>query len=327
MIPHPGDPGYNTWAYKDAWKFAGGADPWGDLSLDKRRGIVYFGTGGTKDEFYGGDRKGEGLFGSTLVALDAETGKYLWSFQLVHHDVWDFDDPAPPQLITINHKGRRVDAVAMPGKTCFLYVLDRVTGKPIWPIAERPVPHHSEIPGEQLWPTQPYPTVPAPFCDQQFTAADIDPYLSAAAYKGLADRLASDVQWSDFHASIHSGNGRDTGESRRGRAGAWPPRIPSAEWSMWLASTLPHFSKCRHTRDGRSRGLPRRGNCPVRRKGTLCFSNAVSYVMAPILAVASGPRWSALRSVSVPNRFGQRSCTDRAGCPRLRAPFQTTISA
>ena len=193
VIPHPGDPGYDTWEYKDAWKYAGGADPWGDLSLDQKRGIVYFGTGGTKDEFFGGDRKGEGLFGSALVALDARTGKYLWSFQLVHHDVWDFDTPAAPQLTTVVHDGKNVDAVAIAGKTCFLYVLDRVTGKPIFPIVERRVSTYTDVPDEQIWSTQPFPTAPPPFCDQQFTAADIDPYLSPELQKGLADRLANDV--------------------------------------------------------------------------------------------------------------------------------------
>jgi quinoprotein glucose dehydrogenase len=191
-IPHPGDPGYNTWSNKDAWKYAGGAGLWGDSAIDPQRGIIFFPTGGTKFEFYGADRKGEGLFGSSLVALDVHTGKYLWSFQAVHHDVWDYDMAAAPQLITVDHDGKKIDAVALAGKTCFLYVLNRVTGEPIWPIVEQKVPR-GDMSDEKLWPTQPFPTAPPPFCKQQFTAADINPYLSQAQQKALADRLANDV--------------------------------------------------------------------------------------------------------------------------------------
>ena len=135
------------------------------------RGIAYFPTGSPTYDFYGADRHGANLFGTALVALDARTGKRLWHFQIVHHDLWDYDNCAAPKLTTIRRNGRTIDVVAQAGKTGFLYVFDRVTGEPIWPIEERPVPK-SDIPGEQAWPTQPFPTAPPPFASQTFTADD-----------------------------------------------------------------------------------------------------------------------------------------------------------
>jgi quinoprotein glucose dehydrogenase len=175
-IPHPGEYGYDTWKSKDAWRYAGAANTWGEISIDQQRGVAYFPTGSATYDFYGADRLGNDLFGDCLLALDARTGKRLWHFQAVHHDLWDYDNTAAPQLITIEHDGKKVDAVAMAGKTGFLYVFDRVTGKPIWPIEERPVPK-SDMPGEQASPTQPFPTAPPPFAVQKMTVDDIDPYI------------------------------------------------------------------------------------------------------------------------------------------------------
>jgi quinoprotein glucose dehydrogenase len=174
-IPHPGEFGYDTWT-KDAWKYAGGANTWGEISVDEKRGIAYFPTGSATYDFYGADRIGANLFGDCLLALDARTGKRLWHFQAVHHDLWDYDNTSAPQLITVEHKGKKVDAVAMAGKTGFLYVFNRVTGEPLWPIEERPVPK-SDMPGEHAWPTQPIPTAPPPFAVQKFTADDVNPYV------------------------------------------------------------------------------------------------------------------------------------------------------
>lgn len=175
-VPHPGEYGYDTWP-KDAWKYAGGTNTWGEISIDQKRGIVYFPTGSPTYDFYGADRHGANLFADCLVALDARTGKYLWHFQDVHHDLWDYDFMTGPKLLTINHDGKKVDVVAQAGKDGFVYVLDRVTGKPIWPIVERPVPQ-STMPGEQSWPTQPFPTVIPPFARQKFTADEVDPYIA-----------------------------------------------------------------------------------------------------------------------------------------------------
>jgi quinoprotein glucose dehydrogenase len=174
-IPHPGEFGYETWP-KDAWKYIGGVNTWGELTIDAERGIAYFPLGSPTYDFYGADRHGANLFGTSLLALDARTGKRLWHFQMVHHDLWDYDNTAAPQLTTIRRDGRTLDVVAQAGKTGFLYVFDRVSGEPIWPIRERRVPA-SEIPGEQAWPTQPFPTAPPPFARQRLTPDDINPYI------------------------------------------------------------------------------------------------------------------------------------------------------
>ncbi|MGA2984663.1 MAG: pyrroloquinoline quinone-dependent dehydrogenase [Terriglobia bacterium] len=175
-IPHPGELGYETWP-KDAWKRVGGANCWGEISADEKRGIVYVPTASPKYNFYGADRRGANLFGDCLLALDARSGKLLWYFQMVHHDIWDYDNTAAPKLLTVWHDGQKVDAVAQVGKMGFVWVFDRVTGKPLWPIEERPEPR-SDMPGEETWPTQPFPLKPPPFARQAFTAADLSPLIS-----------------------------------------------------------------------------------------------------------------------------------------------------
>ncbi len=175
-VPRPGEFGYDTWP-KDAWKTIGGANNWGEQSIDVRRGIIYVPTASPKYNFYGGNRPGANLFADCLVALNVRTGKRLWHFQTVHHDIWDLDNNSAPQLTTIRRNGRSVDVVAMASKTGYLYVFDRVTGQPIWPIEERPVPQKTTVPGETLWPTQPFPTSPPPFSRQKFTADDLNPHI------------------------------------------------------------------------------------------------------------------------------------------------------
>lgn len=186
-LPHPGEPGYDTWP-KDAWRYVGGVNDWAELSVDAKRGIVYIPLGSGTYDFYGADRIGNDLYANCILALDARTGKYKWHFQEVHHDLWDFDAVSAPQLITIMHNGKKVDAVAHAGKTGFLYVLDRETGKPIWPIEERPVPA-SDMPGEVASKTQPFPTVVPAFGRQKFTSADINPYLPEARKAELVKRI------------------------------------------------------------------------------------------------------------------------------------------
>jgi quinoprotein glucose dehydrogenase len=170
-IPHEGEPGYDTWP-KDAYQYMGGVDVWGEITVDEKRGIAYFPVSSAKYELYGGDRPGDNLFADCLLALDARTGKHLWHFQTVHHDIWDYDPTAAPQLVTVKHDGKTIDVVALASKNGFLYVFDRVTGKPLWPIEERPVPQ-SEVPGEWTSPTQPFPTMPRPFARQSFTEKDL----------------------------------------------------------------------------------------------------------------------------------------------------------
>jgi quinoprotein glucose dehydrogenase len=189
-VPHPGEYGYDTWP-KDAWKYIGGANTWGEASIDSARGIAYFPTGSATFDFYGADRVGDDLFATSLIALDARTGRRLWHFQNVHHDLWDYDDVAAPMLTTIIKDGKKIDVVAMAGKTGYLYVFKRVTGQPIWPIPETPVPHMTSSPGEVPSPTQPIPTAPPPFTEHSFTAADVNPYiLSDTQRAAILARLA-----------------------------------------------------------------------------------------------------------------------------------------
>lgn len=166
-IPQPGEVGYDTWP-PDAWKDAGAANNWAGMTLDAQRGILYVPTGSAVFDFYGGDRIGDDLFANTLLALDAATGKRLWHFQGVHHDIWDRDFPAPPALITVNRDGRTIDAIAQTTKQGVVYLFDRVTGTPLFPIEEHPYPT-SDVPGEKTAPTQPMPVVPAPFARQRLT--------------------------------------------------------------------------------------------------------------------------------------------------------------
>ena len=167
-IPHPGEPGYETWP-KEAWKYTGAANNWAGSVVDERRGIVYVPTGSAVTDFYGADRAGNDLYANCLLALDANTGKLLWHFQAVHHDLWDRDFPAPPILLTVQHNGKAVDAVAQTTKHGQVFVFDRVTGTPLFPFEERPFPA-STTPGEWTSPTQPMSSIPAPFARQRLTA-------------------------------------------------------------------------------------------------------------------------------------------------------------
>jgi glucose dehydrogenase len=166
-IPHPGEFGYETWP-KDAWRYSGAANNWAGMSLDSERGIVYVPTGSPVFDFYGADRVGDDLFGDSLLALDAQTGERIWHFQGVHHDIWDRDFPSPPALLSIRRDGKKIDAVAQTTKQGFLFLFDRTTGKPVFPIEERSFPP-SQIPGEVTSPTQPVPLLPEPFSRQLLT--------------------------------------------------------------------------------------------------------------------------------------------------------------
>ncbi|MEO6187830.1 MAG: PQQ-binding-like beta-propeller repeat protein [Ginsengibacter sp.] len=170
-VPHPGEVGYDTWP-KDAWKQIGAANNWSGLSLDPKRGVVFFGTGSPSSDFYGGNRKGMNLFANCVLALDASTGKMKWYFQTIHHDLWDRDIPSPPNLTTINHNGKMIDVAVQSTKDGLVYVLNRDDGTSIFPIEERPVPTNG-LPGEHPWPTQKYPSKPLPLSHQVFTEDDI----------------------------------------------------------------------------------------------------------------------------------------------------------
>ncbi len=166
-IPHPGEFGYDTWP-KDAWKYIGSANNWTGMTVDVNRGIVYVPTGSAAFDFYGGNRLGDDLFANSLIALNADTGERIWHFQAVRHDIWDRDFPSPPLLTTVQRDGKNVDAVAQPTKQGFVYVFDRATGKPLFPIEYQKYPA-SNVPGEAAATEQPLPTKPAPFARQRLT--------------------------------------------------------------------------------------------------------------------------------------------------------------
>ena len=165
------EPGVETWE-NDSWKETGNANVWAPMSADEELGYVYLPVSTPTNDYYGGHRPGDGLYGESLVCLDAATGKKVWHYQLVHHGLWDYDPPAAPNLIDITVDGKRIKAVAQVTKQAFVYVFDRVTGEPVWPIEEQPVPA-SSVPGERASKTQPFPTKPAPFDIQSARDEDL----------------------------------------------------------------------------------------------------------------------------------------------------------
>jgi quinoprotein glucose dehydrogenase len=189
VIPHEGEFGFDTWP-EGHWRRGGGGHNWSEFTVDEENGIAFVGFGSPRYDFYGGDRKGNNLFANSLVAIDARTGKRIWHQQLIHHDLWDWDIPQSAKLLTIRQNGKPRQVVAQATKHGFLFVFDRRTGQPIWPIEERPVPQ-TDIPGEWTSPTQPFPTKPAPFAKQSFTEKDINPYLPKEAQDELRARLRS----------------------------------------------------------------------------------------------------------------------------------------
>lgn len=196
-IPYPDEDGYKTWENKDAYKNIdiGAANNWAGMAVDIQKGILFVPTGSASPDFYGGNRKGSNLYSDCLLALNADTGEKLWHFQFTHHDIWDRDPPAPPNLIKVQRDGRSIEAVAQITKQGFVFVFDRLTGNPLFDIEERAVPT-SRLEGEEAWPTQPAPTLPLPFARQSYelTADDISPY--APNKEELASILvAADKRW------------------------------------------------------------------------------------------------------------------------------------
>lgn len=186
-IPLPGEFGYDTWS-PDSYKKIGGANNWAGLVIDEKRGIVFAGTGAPSGDFYGADRIGQNLFANCLLALDARTGKRIWHFQTVHHDLWDLDIPTPPNLLTVVHNGKKTDAVAQATKDGFVFLFNRENGEPLFPINEVPVKATYALPGEQPWPTQPQPEKPAPFAMQILTEDSLT-QRTPDAYNYVLDRF------------------------------------------------------------------------------------------------------------------------------------------
>lgn len=190
-IPQPGDIGYNTWENPDAWQQTGGANSWAGMAVDEERGLVFIPTGSASPDFYGGNRKGSNLFANSLVALNAVTGERIWHFQTVHHDLWDRDLPSAPNLVTVTHDGQQVDAVSQTTKSGYVFLFDRETGEPLFPIEELDVPTETTLTGEAVWPTQPVPTLPKPFTRQHLPDSAINPFVSEEVQEDLRNQLQS----------------------------------------------------------------------------------------------------------------------------------------
>ena len=321
-VPRPGEFGYDTWP-KDGWKYIGGVNNWGEMTLDTRRGIVYVPLGSPTYDFYGVDRIGSNLFGTSIVALEARTGKRLWHFQFVHHDLWDLDPSAAPQLTTIRHNGRNRDVVVVGAKTTWLYVFDRITGEPIWPIEERPVPK-SDMPGEESWPTQPYPTNPPPHARQSFGVADISPHLSRTkppeSERGLQPPRIS-VCSRPSATPIRCTSRRATAECC---SAGWRPSRPQARSTSSVMTTPASCVWCgRATRPG-AVGLrrSRRGKRSISRAAR----TATGRTDSDRTASRRSSRWRPIqpttlpraRRASAPRRFGPSSLRARDGCRRFR---------
>jgi len=189
-IPQPGEFGYDSWDDKDAWKHIGGVNAWSGFSLDEKNGILFAPLGSASYDFYGGRRTGNNLFANCVLALDAASGKRIWHFQTVHHDVWDRDLPTAPVLVSLKKDGKTIDAIAQTTKSAFIFLFNRKTGESIYPIHETPVPNQSELAGEKLSSTQPVPSFPKPFARQILSEKDLNDLSSDSSYADIKNRLA-----------------------------------------------------------------------------------------------------------------------------------------
>jgi quinoprotein glucose dehydrogenase len=236
-IPHPGETGYETWDNKEAYKHTGGANAWSGFSLDEGRGILFAATGSASFDFYGGKRTGSNLFANCVLALDAATGKYKWHFQTIHHDVWDRDLPAAPILVTLKKNNKKIDGIAQVTKTGFVFLFERETGKSIYPIEERPVPNESDLTGEKLSSTQPFPCLPKPFVRQVFTEQDLNNLLPDSSLQELRLKLNNYQTGNMFNAPSKQGTvflpGLDGGAEWGG-----PAFDPSTGWLFVNANEM-----------------------------------------------------------------------------------------
>jgi quinoprotein glucose dehydrogenase len=237
-IPYPGEKGYESWEDKDAWQHIGGANSWAGFSLDEEKGILFAPIGSASYDFYGGKRPGDDLFANCVVALNAATGERIWHFQTVHHDVWDRDPPTAPIPVNIQKDGRRIEAVAQLTKSGFIFLLDRATGQPVYPVQEKPVPATTELIGEKLSPTQPFPTVLPPFVRQSLTANDLNTLVPDSSYQDIRKRFAGYRTGSLFTPPSKEGTiifpGFDGGAEWGG-----PSFDPETGWLYVNASEMP----------------------------------------------------------------------------------------
>lgn len=237
-IPYPGEEGYDTWEDTAAYKNIGGANAWSGFTVDEKNGIVFAGTGSASFDFYGGRRRGANLFANCILALDAATGKKKWHFQTIRHDLWDHDLPAPPVLVTVKKDGKNIEAVAQTTKTGFVFVMERTTGKPVFPIDDVAVPAQSELVDEWVSPTQPVPRLPEPFVRQTFGEKDINHLLPEASQQEIRTRLSGYKTGNMFHPPSRGGTvifpGFDGGAEWGG-----PAFDPQSGWLFVNANEMP----------------------------------------------------------------------------------------
>lgn len=219
-VPREGEPGVETWE-GESWKDRSGTNAWTYMTVDVERGLVFAPTGSPTSDFYGADRKGMNLHGNSLIALDAATGRLKWSRQLVHHDLWDWDIPAAPTLVTVRRDGRTIPAVAQMTKMSLLFVFDRVTGEPVFGVEERPVPQ-TDVPGESTWPTQPFPLAPPPLSRTTFDPS-ADFYTLTPEHEAFCKKL-----WSDHKMYT---KGIFTPTSLEGTMVMFPSTLGGGNWS------------------------------------------------------------------------------------------------
>ena len=239
-VPEPGEPGHESWE-GDGWKGRSGVNNWGfSLTVDTERGIVYTVFGGPNTNYWGGDRHGNDLFGNSVVALDAETGKMKWYYQVVHHDIFDYDLPPAPLLMDVTVNGKKVPILAQTTKSGYMYILDRVTGKPVFGVEERPVPK-SDVPDEQSSPTQPIPVKPPPLARNSFKAEDV---VTAADTSAEHAKFCQDLM------------ARSGGFINEGPFTPYPYRAGALRWFQYFVSGLDRRSEL-----GRDLGRSAHGVC------------------------------------------------------------------
>ncbi len=216
-IPKPGEFGNDTWE-NESWATNGNTGVWTQITVDEEAGLAYLPVESPTSDFYGGHRPGNNLYGESLVCVDVKTGQRKWHFQIVHHPIWDYDLSSAPILLDINVGGKPVKAVALPSKEAFLYVFDRITGQPVWPIEERPVPQ-SDVPGEKTSPTQPFPTKPPAYARQSVGVDDLIDFTPELNAAGAPARVALQA-WADVPAGRgEQGRRADRGADHRDHRG------------------------------------------------------------------------------------------------------------
>ena len=286
VVPKKGEFGSDTWPDKDREKF-GGVHNWSESTVDTKLGIVYIPTGTARFDFYGGNRPGDNLFANSILALDARTGKRIWHFQAIHHDLWDYDFASAPKLLTIRRDGKDVPVLVQASKQGFLYVLNRRTGRPIWPIEERPVPA-SDVPGEKASPTQPFPTWPKPYARQSFTEADINPYVPEADQQKVREILRTARNEGLFTPPSLQGTISMPGHN--GGANWGSSAVDPAHGRFFVvAKSLPTFDKL--TLDKRESAL---AAMPNSGGDVRPYQSPVNFMMQSNSLSAIGPPWSTI---------------------------------